>query len=94
MLRSCAWVGVMMFAGGGLLLSGCADSKPKPGGVTTVSPPTAPKAGSVPAGPEATKPAAGDPVETKPPAEDSKAAPPAGAGSTTGGGTETPGDGQ
>jgi hypothetical protein len=87
---------VALVIGSLLFQSGCAEQKPKPGGVTTVSPPIAPKAGSE-AKPDAGKkgetPDSGDSKPTEPTEDgDKKPTPPGDAGSTTGGGTETPGE--
>lgn len=91
MLRRSLWVSAMMLAGSGLLMmSGCAEQGPKPGGVTTVSPPTKP--GTAPTAPT-DKPAedkAEEKTEEKKAGDEKPAEPAADAGSTTGGGTETP----
>lgn len=79
MLRRSVWMSVVMFAGSSLMLSGCADPGPKPGGVTTVAPATKP--GTTPTTPPAatdTPPAGKDAPQTS---TDTR---------TTGGGTETP----
>lgn len=87
---------VILSIGSLVFQSGCAEQKSKPGGVTQVSPPIAPKAGGD-AKPETGKkgetPDAGDSTPTEP-TEDGgkKVEKPGDAGSTTGGGTETPGD--
>lgn len=86
---------VILSIGSLVFQSGCAEQKPKPGGVTTVTPPIASKATDAKpdAGKKGETPDSGDSKTTEPTEDgDKKATPPGDAGSTTGGGTETPGE--